>query len=72
MKEEDKLRLEILRLKLEIKRLEKMIDGTREYVKYQLQSFIYREEYLALMRLTDRRKKYDNIQTLQETKGRSK
>ena len=71
MNEEDKLKLEILKLKLEVKRLEKMIDGTREYIRCQLKSFIYREEYLALMRLTDRRMKYENIQK-QESKGRNK
>jgi hypothetical protein len=57
MNEEDKLRLEIIKLKLEVKRLEKMIDGTREYIKYKLQSFIYSEEYRTLMKLTNRKKK---------------
>jgi hypothetical protein len=56
MNEEDKLRLEIIKLKLEVKRLEKMIDGTREYIKYKLQSFIYSEEYRTLMKLTNRKK----------------
>lgn len=62
---------ELIKLKFEIKRLEKIIDGTREYIKYQLKSFLYREEYQALMRLTDRRRYYDNNkETLQRNPKR--